>query len=167
MASATLVIHLARSRQIFVIKDVKMSIRRNFLCLKCFRCGRSMRRTVSRESVRSLYGVEGGLSAGGTISISPGGGTSSGVSCVAGGHGATCAPVPIVTSLRRERDRVIRQSSQPEACLHCRHHHGSLTGIADIASDALRINGALNQFRQVSQLYQSRITNIPVCSFLH
>ena len=106
-----------------------------------------MRRAVSRESVRSLYGVEGGVVVVGT-NVSPGIGAS-GVSG-GGSHGTMCAPVPIVTSLRRERDRVIRQSSQPEACLHCRHHHGSLTGIADIASDALRINGALNQFRQVS-----------------
>nr|XP_024215578.1 uncharacterized protein LOC112210441 [Halyomorpha halys] len=57
--------------------------------------------------------------------------------------------------------RIIRQSSQPEAC-HCCPHHGPAPtaslrqlrepgdGIAMIAADSLRINGAIRQFKQVS-----------------
>ncbi|XP_066905136.1 small conductance calcium-activated potassium channel protein isoform X3 [Halyomorpha halys] len=55
--------------------------------------------------------------------------------------------------------RIIRQSSQPEAC-HCCPHHGPAPtaslrqlrepgdGIAMIAADSLRINGAIRQFKQ-------------------
>ncbi|KAF4526013.1 hypothetical protein B566_EDAN000806 [Ephemera danica] len=56
--------------------------------------------------------------------------------------------------------RIIRQSSQPESsCSHCHHHpvpSASLRqlrepgdGIAGIAADSLRINGAIRQFKQL------------------
>lgn len=65
------------------------------------------------------------------------------------------------------RDRIIRQHSQPETCLHCHHPkpsaslrylprqescgtHPTSEGIATIAADTLRINGALSSFKQVS-----------------
>lgn len=64
------------------------------------------------------------------------------------------------------RDRIIRQHSQPETCLHCHHPkpsaslrylprqescgtHPTSEGIATIAADTLRINGALSSFKQV------------------
>ncbi|XP_071527833.1 uncharacterized protein [Panulirus ornatus] len=65
------------------------------------------------------------------------------------------------------RDRIIRQHSQPETCVHCHHPkpsaslrylprqescgtHAASEGIATIAADTLRINGALSSFKQVS-----------------
>ncbi|XP_069954633.1 uncharacterized protein [Cherax quadricarinatus] len=70
------------------------------------------------------------------------------------------------------RDRIIRQHSQPETCLHCHHPkpsaslrylprqescgtHATSEGIATIAADTLRINGALSSFKQVSLLKYS------------
>ncbi|XP_018018569.1 uncharacterized protein LOC108675095 [Hyalella azteca] len=63
------------------------------------------------------------------------------------------------------RDRIIRQHSQPETCMHCHapkpsgslrylprfdHHTAPLAeGFAAIAADSLRINGALRHFKQV------------------
>lgn len=64
------------------------------------------------------------------------------------------------------RDRIIRQHSQPETCVHCHHPkpsaslrylprqescgtHAASEGIATIAADTLRINGALSSFKQV------------------
>ncbi|KAF2346302.1 hypothetical protein FHG87_022942, partial [Trinorchestia longiramus] len=63
------------------------------------------------------------------------------------------------------RDRIIRQHSQPETCVHCHapkpsaslrllprfdHHPAPLAeGFAAIAADSLRINGALRHFKQV------------------
>ncbi|RZF33445.1 hypothetical protein LSTR_LSTR016295 [Laodelphax striatellus] len=92
----------------------------------------SMARSVSRESVRS-----------GQPHLPP-----------------PAAPLLLTTS---PSSRIIRQSSQPEAS--CCHHHyahaqtasASLRqlrepgdGIAVIAADSLRINGAIRQFKQVS-----------------
>ena len=61
------------------------------------------------------------------------------------------------------RDRIIRQHSQPETCLHCHHpkpsaslrhlpryDHSPAENFASIAADSLRINGALRHFKQVS-----------------
>ena len=67
------------------------------------------------------------------------------------------------------RDRIIRQHSQPETCLHCHHPkpsaslrylprqescgtHPTSEGIATIAADTLRINGALSSFKQVGPM---------------
>lgn len=77
------------------------------------------------------------------------------------------APAAIVTTL--PGSRIIRQSSQPEASaapccgVSCVHHAGAAHpstslrqlrdhdsgGIAGIAADSLRINGAMRNFRQV------------------
>ncbi|KAG8307528.1 hypothetical protein J6590_018403 [Homalodisca vitripennis] len=96
-----------------------------------------MARSVSRESVRSIH------------------------------------PPPPVLLTTSPSSRIIRQSSQPEAtalaacsghCCNHIHHHGSGSpvpsaslrqlrepgdGIAMIASESLRINGAIRQFKQV------------------
>lgn len=81
------------------------------------------------------------------------------------------APPPVLLTTSPS-SRIIRQSSQPETtthitCHHCcphLHHHGSASpvpssslrqlrepgdGIAMIAADSLRINGAIRQFKQV------------------
>lgn len=97
----------------------------------------SLARSVSRESVRSTH------------------------------------PPPPVLLTTSPSSRIIRQSSQPEAtalsscsghCCNHIHHHGSGSpvpsaslrqlrepgdGIAMIAADSLRINGAIRQFKQV------------------
>ncbi|XP_054286707.1 small conductance calcium-activated potassium channel protein isoform X2 [Macrosteles quadrilineatus] len=106
---------------------------------RCVACERrkssaAMARSVSRESVRSIH------------------------------------PPPPVLLTTTPSSRIIRQSSQPEAslatCGHCfnHHHHGSASpvpsaslrqlrepgdGIAMIASESLRINGAIRQFKQL------------------
>lgn len=79
-------------------------------------------------------------------------------------------PPPTVLLTASPSSRIIRQSSQPETtcpghCCHHLHHHSSSTpgpssslrqlrdpvdGIAGIAADSLRINGAIRQFKQVS-----------------
>lgn len=79
-------------------------------------------------------------------------------------------PPPTVLLTTSPSSRIIRQSSQPETtcpghCCHHLHHHSSSTpgpssslrqlrdpvdGIAGIAADSLRINGAIRQFKQVS-----------------
>ncbi|XP_068223272.1 uncharacterized protein [Palaemon carinicauda] len=74
----------------------------------------------------------------------------------------------VVVAPTSYRDRIIRQHSQPETCLHCHHpkpsaslrhlprldscstSHAAGEGIATIAADTLRINGALSSFKQVS-----------------
>lgn len=73
----------------------------------------------------------------------------------------------VVVAPTSYRDRIIRQHSQPETCLHCHHPKPSASlrhlprldscsatthaaeGIATIAADTLRINGALSSFKQV------------------
>ncbi|XP_065225294.1 small conductance calcium-activated potassium channel protein 2 isoform X2 [Planococcus citri] len=77
-------------------------------------------------------------------------------------------PPPTVLLTTSPSSRIIRQSSQPETtcpghCCHHLHHHSSSTpgpssslrqlrdpadGIAGIAADSLRINGAIRQFKQ-------------------
>ncbi|XP_059478639.1 small conductance calcium-activated potassium channel protein isoform X2 [Neocloeon triangulifer] len=72
--------------------------------------------------------------------------------------------LPIVLTPREQHvvpacsSRIIRQSSQPESsCIHCHHPVPSASlrqlrepgdGIAGIAADSLRINGAIRQFKQ-------------------
>ncbi|XP_065335951.1 small conductance calcium-activated potassium channel protein 2 isoform X4 [Cloeon dipterum] len=72
--------------------------------------------------------------------------------------------LPIVLTPREQHvvpacsSRIIRQSSQPESsCIHCHHPAPSASlrqlrepgdGIAGIAADSLRINGAIRQFKQ-------------------
>ncbi|XP_014244606.1 small conductance calcium-activated potassium channel protein isoform X1 [Cimex lectularius] len=84
-----------------------------------------MARSVSRESVRSQ-------------------------------HPPQPPPVLLTTA---PSSRIIRQSSQPEACHCCPHHSPAPSaslrqlrepgdGIAMIAADSLRINGAIRQFKQ-------------------
>ena len=64
------------------------------------------------------------------------------------------------------RDRIIRQHSQPETCLHCHHpkpsaslrhlpryDHSPAENFASIAADSLRINGALRHFKQVRVIF--------------
>lgn len=75
---------------------------------------------------------------------------------------------PVILSSPNSGSRIIRQSSQPEAsnviyCQHgCSHTTPSLRqlrepseGIAGIAADSLRINGAMRPFRQVNFFYSS------------
>ncbi|CAB3364368.1 Hypothetical predicted protein [Cloeon dipterum] len=73
--------------------------------------------------------------------------------------------LPIVLTPREQHvvpacsSRIIRQSSQPESsCIHCHHPAPSASlrqlrepgdGIAGIAADSLRINGAIRQFKQL------------------
>ncbi|XP_073979108.1 small conductance calcium-activated potassium channel isoform X7 [Rhodnius prolixus] len=99
---------------------------------RCF-CGgerrksQSMARSVSRESVRSSQPVQ---------------------------------PPPVFLTTVAQSSRIIRQSSQPEACHCCPHHSPAPSaslrqlrepgdGIAMIAADSLRINGAIRQFKQL------------------
>ncbi|KAG8225986.1 hypothetical protein J437_LFUL005340 [Ladona fulva] len=110
------------------------------------RCERSLMplaRSVSRESVRSVHAI-----------VPP-------ASSVLAGD--ITLPV-VLTSLTSSRDgsstRIIRQSSQPESsCTHCHHPAPTASlrqlrepgdGIAGIAADSLRINGAIRQFKQVN-----------------
>lgn len=66
-------------------------------------------------------------------------------------------PPVLITSSPNSGSRIIRQSSQPEASnVICCQHAPSLRqlrdpseGIAGIAADSLRINGAMRPFRQV------------------
>ncbi|CAH2006169.1 unnamed protein product, partial [Acanthoscelides obtectus] len=69
-----------------------------------------------------------------------------------------CGGPSVVASLP-SGNRIIRQSSQPEASAPCCIHAPSTSlrqlrdhgdGIAGIAADSLRINGAMRNFRQVS-----------------
>lgn len=95
-------------------------------CERERRKSHSMARSVSRESVRS-------------------------------GH-----PPPPLLLTTSPSSRIIRQSSQPEQC--CYHHVAATPsaslrqlrepgdGIAMIAADSLRINGAIRQFKQVMNL---------------
>ncbi|GAB0089793.1 small conductance calcium-activated potassium channel protein [Sergentomyia squamirostris] len=119
-------------------------------------------RSASKESVRSvLHGTHlapAGMSVGGG---SPG---------YIHQHSASVPPVFITTS-PNSGSRIIRQSSQPEASTAsvvccgghtCIHPHSVPTsslrqlrepaseGIAGIAADSLRINGAMRPFKQVS-----------------
>ena len=65
----------------------------------------------------------------------------------------------LVITPSTNRDRIIRQHSQPETCLHCHHpkpsgslrglEHSPGEGISNIVADSLRINGALRHFKQV------------------
>ncbi|XP_050313355.1 small conductance calcium-activated potassium channel protein isoform X1 [Anthonomus grandis grandis] len=110
-------------------------------------------RSVSRESVRSIHHC--------TCPC-----LNAPVSC----SSCPVAPAAIVTTL--PGSRIIRQSSQPEASaapycgVSCAHHggagvghpssslrqlrdHDSGGGIAGIAADSLRINGAMRHFRQL------------------
>lgn len=112
---------------------------------RCTTCERrkstaAIARSVSRESVRSIH------------------------------------PPPPLLLTTSPSSRIIRQSSQPEAtalalcsghcCNHIHHHGGSpvpsaslrqlrepVDGIAMIASESLRINGAIRQFKQVLGRY--------------
>lgn len=112
-------------------------------CRRCVVCDRRkssamMARSVSRESVRSTHPLQ----------------------------------PPLLLTTTPNSSRIIRQSSQPEATIaacsghYCNHlhHHGSNSpvpsaslrqlrepgdGIAMIASESLRINGAIRQFKQV------------------
>lgn len=115
----------------------------------------SLQRSVSRESVRSHSCT--------CCNATP---------CTC--HGGSTTPAHASPSLLAANSpyssaRMIRQSSQPEppACagLHCLHMHhvhaptSSLRqlrepgdGIAGIAADSLRINGAIRQFKQVSPI---------------
>ncbi|BES87643.1 Hypothetical protein NTJ_00446 [Nesidiocoris tenuis] len=93
-------------------------------CVTERRKSQSMARSVSRESVRS-------------------------------GHPPGPPPVLLTTT---PNSRIIRQSSQPEACHCCPYHPAPSSslrqlrepgdGIAGIAADSLRINGAIRQFKQ-------------------
>ncbi|XP_076043661.1 uncharacterized protein LOC143026775 [Oratosquilla oratoria] len=71
----------------------------------------------------------------------------------------------VVVAPTSYRDRIIRQHSQPETCLHCHHpkpsaslrylpryEHSPGEGISTIVTDSLRINGALRHFKQVSKV---------------
>ncbi|KAK9506670.1 hypothetical protein O3M35_008562 [Rhynocoris fuscipes] len=71
-------------------------------------------------------------------------------------------PPPVLLTTATQSSRIIRQSSQPEACHCCPHHSPAPSaslrqlrepgdGIAMIAADSLRINGAIRQFKQVSK----------------
>lgn len=77
-------------------------------------------------------------------------------------------PPVLITSSPNSGSRIIRQSSQPEAsnvicCAHsCSHTAPNVSlrqlrdpseGIAGIAADSLRINGAMRPFRQVCFVY--------------
>lgn len=77
-------------------------------------------------------------------------------------------PPVLITSSPNSGSRIIRQSSQPEAsnivyCTHtCSHTAPNVSlrqlrdpsdGIAGIAADSLRINGAMRPFRQVCYFY--------------
>ncbi|XP_046400880.1 small conductance calcium-activated potassium channel protein-like [Ischnura elegans] len=121
------------------------------------RCDRTLlplARSVSRESVRSAHGVpavQGAVVPSSSVLVSGG----------ASGGGDVTLPV-VLTSLSSSRDgsstRIIRQSSQPESsCSHCNHPPPTASlrqlrepgdGIAGIAADSLRINGAIRQFKQ-------------------
>lgn len=107
-----------------------------------------MARSVSRESVRSALHLP--------------------CSCSVLHTAGTCPALqpPTVLLTTSPSNRIIRQSSQPEASAitccggHCAHQHHAPSaslrqlrepgdGIAGIAADSLRINGAMRQFRQV------------------
>lgn len=88
-------------------------------------------------------------------------------------------PPVLITSSPNSGSRIIRQSSQPEAsnvicCQHaCSHTTPSLRqlrepseGIAGIAADSLRINGAMRPFRQVRFFYSSTSTFKNLCRCL-
>lgn len=80
-------------------------------------------------------------------------------------------PLPVLLNASPCSARVIRQSSQPEPTAttlcggHCGHHASASAslrqlrepgdGIAGIAADSLRINGAIRQFKQVLRSHAS------------
>lgn len=125
-------------------------------CRTCRTCDRrasttpvsslQLARSVSKESVRSV--IHGHLSPY-TVNVQP--------------H----IPPVLITSSPNSGSRIIRQSSQPEAsnivCCsvhNCSHTAPSVSlrqlrdpseGIAGIAADSLRINGAMRPFRQVGK----------------
>lgn len=115
---------------------------------RCEHTLQPLARSVSRESVRSIQAASSGA---GAVPIA----TTSGAVT-----GDIQLPV-VLTSTSSPRDsssRIIRQSSQPESCVHCHHAIPSASlrqlrepadGIAGIAADSLRINGAIRQFKQV------------------
>lgn len=87
------------------------------------------------------------------------------------------APSMVVTTL--PGSRIIRQSSQPESSAPCcraacvQHSHSVVStslkqlrdhndGIAGIAADSLRINGAMSNFKQVQQLHAIFKTNAKI-----
>lgn len=89
-------------------------------------------------------------------------------------------PPVLITSSPNSGSRIIRQSSQPEAsnvicCAHaCNHGATNVSlrqlrdpseGIAGIAADSLRINGAMRPFRQVcpfkSRCYSNPLMSLP------
>lgn len=82
-------------------------------------------------------------------------------------------PPVLITSSPNSGSRIIRQSSQPEAsnvvcCAHahtCSHTAPNMSlrqlrdpadGLASIAADSLRINGAMRPFRQVMSVQLSK-----------
>lgn len=107
-------------------------------------------RSVSKESVRGVFPGQ----------ISP-------------NLAMKSSPIPVlVTSSPTSGSRIIRQSSQPEASTiiccggHCVHAHSNTApsvslrqlrepgdGIAGIAADSLRINGAMRPFKQVFSVF--------------
>lgn len=130
-------------------------------------------RSVSRESVRSSNTLHGHLQSC-SINIQP--------------H----IPPVLVTASPTSGSRIIRQSSQPEAsniiccgahttCIHSqtapsvslRQLRDPGEGIAGIAADSLRINGAMRPFKQVNispVLYVIRIGTllcIGLCLYVH
>lgn len=104
-----------------------------------------LHRSLSKESVRSA--VPGHLSPNTSLLVQH-------------QHHSTTIPPVLVTSSPTARDRIIRQSSQPETCMggHCHHHQtASLRQlkepsdpISNIATETLRIAGVIRPFKQVS-----------------
>lgn len=125
--------------------DIELHCRRTHLCPQTLahrRCSCiNMHRAGSRDSVCSVVGGRGGAAgAGGAL------GATAGLSC--------------------SRDKIVRQHSQPETCSSCHQprsaaslrqlHYaqpepGRSSEFAEIACDSLRINGAIRQFRHVSE----------------
>jgi hypothetical protein len=104
-----------------------------------------LHRSLSKESVRSA--LPGHLSPNTSLLVQH-------------QHHSTTIPPVLVTSSPSARDRIIRQSSQPETCMsgHC-HHHPTASlrqlkepsdPISNIATETLRIAGVIRPFKQVS-----------------
>lgn len=125
-------------------------------CRQCSRLGRrssttpssmQMHRSFSKESVRSAL---------------PGHLSPNTNSLMTHQHHSTTIPPVLVTSSPTARDRIIRQSSQPEqACCPYLHHQSSSLRqlkepsdpISDIATETLRISGVIRPFKQVSPFF--------------
>lgn len=115
-------------------------------------------RSISRESVRSALHYQ--------------------CPCSTTHATGTCPTIqpPTVLLTTTQNSRIIRQSSQPEASAitccggHCVHQHAPSAslrqlrepgdGIAGIAADSLRINGAMRQFRQVMVLFSAKLEKV-------